>query len=83
MADRLAEPANAALYKRRAAIVEPLFAQVFARFGREFSARSDDVLTELHLWAVTHNILKIIRRRRARPDTSRPRPVPRFATRRH
>jgi len=67
MADRLAEPENAALYKRRAPIVEPLFAQLFARFGRTLTTRGDNVLTELHLWAVIHNILKIIRRRRTRP----------------
>jgi transposase len=73
MADRLAEPANAALYKRRAPIIEPLFAQLFARFGRTLNTRGADVLTELHLWAVIHNILKIIRRRRARP---RPAPTP-------
>jgi hypothetical protein len=73
MADRLAQPGNAALYKRRAATIEPLFAQLFARFGRNLNFRGeDDVETELHLWAATHNMLKIIdarsrRRKRRRP----------------
>jgi hypothetical protein len=73
MADRLAQPGNAALYKRRAATIEPLFAQLFARFGRTLNFRGeDDVETELHVWAATHNMLKIIdarsrRRKRRRP----------------
>jgi transposase len=64
MATRLDEPGNRALYKRRAAIIEPLFAQLFARFGRSLNHRGGDVDTELHLWAVTHNLLKISRHRR-------------------
>ena len=64
MADRLADPDNAKLYKRRAALIEPLFAHLFARFGRTLNHRGDDVDTELHIWAVTHNLLKIIRHRR-------------------
>jgi transposase len=69
MADLLADPANAALYKRRAAIIEPLFAQWFNRFGRGVSTRGDTVETELHLRATAHNLEKIsrARRRRARP----------------
>jgi Transposase DDE domain len=61
MADRLADPDNAALYKRRAAIIEPLFAQLFARFGRRIHVRDDQVETELHLWAIAHNLLEITR----------------------
>jgi len=67
MADRLAEPDNHTLYKQRAAIIEPLFAQLFARFGRTLHRRGDAAITELHLWAITHNLLKIIRHRQ-RPD---------------
>jgi len=67
MAVRLDEPDNRNLYKQRGAIIEPLFAQLFARFGRNLNSRGDDVETELHLWAVTHNLLKISRRRKARP----------------
>jgi transposase len=68
MAVRLAEPENSKLYKRRGAIIEPLFAQWFARFGRSLNARDAAVETELHLWAITHNLLKISRaRQRTRP----------------
>lgn len=66
MADRLNTPENRELYKRRAAIIEPLFAQLFARFGRTLHLRGDHVDTELHLWATTHNLLKINRHRRRR-----------------
>jgi hypothetical protein len=67
MATRLAEPGNAALYKRRAAVIEPLFAQLFAQFGRALSFRGeDDVDTEPRLWAIAHNLLKIARARRAK-----------------
>jgi hypothetical protein len=65
MAIRLAEPDNKELYKRRSAIIEPLFAQLFARFGRSINARGATVETELHLWAITHNLLKISRARRS------------------
>lgn len=64
MADRLAEPANRDLYKRRGAIIEPLFAQLFMRFWRGFSLRGENVETEIFLWAITHNLLKIDRSRR-------------------
>lgn len=67
MTDRLAEPANRALYKQRAAIIEPLFAQLFARFGRSVNVRGEQVDVELHLWAVTHNLGKIIRHRQRKP----------------
>ena len=69
MTDRLSNPDNAALYKRRAAIIEPLFAQLFNRFGRRIHVRDTHVATELHLWAITHNLLKISRhdRRTTRP----------------
>lgn len=59
MADRLTQPDNHALYKRRSAIIEPLFAQLFTRFGRTMPARGDQAEVELHLWAITHNLLKI------------------------
>jgi transposase len=69
MAGQLADPDNAELYKKRSAIIEPLFAQLFACYGRELAHRGiDDVTTEIHLWAVAHNLRKIIRRR-AKPAT--------------
>jgi transposase len=64
MAQRLDQPDNHQLYKQRAAIIEPLFAQLFTRFGRGTHARGDQVEVELHLWATTHNLGKIIRHRR-------------------
>jgi transposase len=67
MAERLNDPDNRKLYKQRGCIIEPVFAQLFARFGRYLNFRGEDVDTELHLWAVTHNLLKIIRHRRTRP----------------
>jgi transposase len=66
MTERLDDPHNRALYKQRAAIIEPLFAQLFTRFGRDLLARGEQVEVELHLWAVTHNLLKISRHRRRR-----------------
>lgn len=64
MTDRMRDPENATLYKRRAGMIEPTFAQLFARFGRELTYRTiEDVETELSLWAVVHNTNKIIRAR--------------------
>jgi transposase len=63
MAAKLATPHGQALYKQRKAIIEPVFAQLFARFGRALHYRGDMVTTELHLWAAAHNILKAIRAR--------------------
>jgi transposase len=67
MTERLEQPENRKLYKQRAAIIEPLFAQLFARFGRTLNLRGPQVNTELHIWAVTHNLLKIARHRRKHP----------------
>ena len=64
MAERLNDPTNRTLYKSRSTIIEPLFAQLFNRFGRTLNLRGDNVATELHLWALTHNLLKISRHQR-------------------
>ena len=66
MAARLDTPEGQALYKQRKAIIEPVFAQLFARFGRALHYRGDMVDTELHLWAAVHNMLKAIRARARR-----------------
>jgi transposase len=63
MAAKLDTPEGRALYKQRKAIIEPVFAQLFARFGRTLNYRGDMVATEIHLWAAAHNILKAIRAR--------------------
>ena len=61
MAARLDAPEGKALYKRRAGMIEPVFAQLFNRLGRHLNYRGEQVSTELHLWAATHNLLKAIR----------------------
>jgi transposase len=68
MATRLADPTNHALYKRRSAIIEPVFAQLFNHFGHNLHRRGiDKVETELHIWATSHNLGKLIRHRRRTP----------------
>jgi transposase len=61
MAARLDTPEGKAVYRQRAAIIEPVFAQLFHRLGRHLNCRGDRVTTELHLWAASHNLLKAIR----------------------
>src|SRR5580693_5206517 len=63
MTAKLDTPEGRALYKRRSAIIEPVFAQLFARLGRDLHYRGTMVGLELHLWAATHNFLKAIRAR--------------------
>ncbi len=61
MAARLDTPEGKALYKKRAGIIEPVFAQLFHRLGRDLHYRDTKVDLELHLWAASHNLLKAIR----------------------
>jgi transposase len=68
MAARLATPAGKALYKRRAALVEPAFAQFFGRFGRYLNYRGRDAAdTEIKLMATVHNLGKLLDHRRRHP----------------
>jgi transposase len=68
MAARLATPAGKSLYKRRAALVEPAFAQFFARFGRYLNYRGRDAAgTEIKLLATVHNLGKLLDHRRRHP----------------
>ena len=60
MAARLDTPEGKALYKQRSAIIEPVFAQLFNRLGRHLNYRGTKAGLELHLWAVSHNLLKAI-----------------------
>jgi len=60
MAARLDTPDGKALYKQRAGIIEPVFAQLFARLGRHLNYRGGKTDLELHLWAASHNLLKAI-----------------------
>jgi transposase len=71
MAARLGTPEGQAVYKQRKAIIEPVFAQLFARFGRALHYRGDMVATEIHLWAAVHNTLKAIRARARREQRER------------
>lgn len=68
MAARLATPAGKKLYRRRAALVEPAFAQFFARFGRYLNYRGRDAAdTEIKLLATVHNLAKLLDHRRRHP----------------
>ena len=71
MAAKLGTPDGRALYKQRKAIIEPVFAQLFARFGRTLHYRGDMVTTEICLWAAVHNMLKAIRARARREQRQR------------
>ena len=71
MAARLATPAGKKLYKRRAALVEPAFAQFFARFGRFLNYRGRDAAdTEIKLLGAVHNLGKLLDHRRRQPATA-------------
>jgi len=72
MAARLDTPPGSALYKQRAGIIEPVFAQLFNRLGRHLNYRGDRTDLELHLWAASHNLLKAIG---ARQRTAVPAPA--------
>jgi transposase len=61
MAAKLDTPDGKALYRQRAAIIEPVFAQLFARLGNRLNYRGHKTALELHLWATSHNLLKAIR----------------------
>jgi hypothetical protein len=68
MAARLATPAGKKLYARRAALVEPAFAQLFARFGRYDGYRGRDAVdTEIKLMATDCNLSKLLDHRRRHP----------------
>ena len=75
MAARLDTPDGKALYKRRSAIIEPVFAQLFARLGRHLHYRDTKVDLELHLWAASHNLLKAIRAQRRNAGQAIPAPA--------
>ncbi|MBP2326518.1 transposase [Kibdelosporangium banguiense] len=62
MAARLATPAGQALYRRRGALVEPGFAQLFQRFGRHLNYRTTPAVdTEVKLLGTVHNLAKLLR----------------------
>ena len=63
MAATMATPEAKEAYKKRQAIIEPVFGQLFARTGRSLNYRGEMAGTELHLWGTTHNLLKCFRAR--------------------
>jgi transposase len=64
MAARLATPAGKSLYRRRAGLVEPAFAQFFARFGRYLNYRGRDAAdAEIKLLGAVHNLGKLFSHR--------------------
>ena len=71
MAARLATPAGKSLYRRRAAQVEPFFAQFFARFGRHLNYRGRDAAdAEIKLLGAVHNLAKLLDHRRRQLATA-------------
>jgi transposase len=66
MTARLATQEGKALYRQRAATIEPVFAQLTARLGRTLNYRGNLADAELALWAASHNILKAITARTRR-----------------
>jgi hypothetical protein len=76
MAERMATEPARQLYRRRAQMIEPVFAQLFGRLGRTLNYRGDMVDVELHLWAMTHNLRKHIRHQATKAST---RPTPALA----
>src|SRR6266511_2798208 len=61
MAARMATQEAKQLYRERPGIIEPVFAQLFARLGRHLNYRGAMVDVELNLWGLTHNLLKHVR----------------------
>jgi transposase len=75
MAAKLDTPEGKTLYRQRAGIIEPVFAQLFARLGTRLNYRDQRTDLELHLWAASHNFLKAIRARRRRAPQQPPGPA--------
>jgi len=75
MATRLQTPEGKAVYRRRAATIEPVFAQLTARLGRNLNYRGDMTDAELSLWAASHNLLKAIKAAAARQARAAARPA--------
>jgi transposase len=63
MAATMATPGAKEACKKRQAIIEPVFGQLFARMGRNLNYRGEMARTERRLWGTTHNLLKYFRSR--------------------
>lgn len=75
MAARLATPDGKAVYAKRSPTIEPVFAHLTGRLGRDLHYRDDMIDAELSLWAASHNLLKAIKAATAR-QTRQARAVP-------
>jgi transposase len=60
MTTRLDSPEGRKLYNKRATTIEPVFAQLVNRLGRDLNYRGDLTDAELSLRAASHNLLKVI-----------------------
>jgi transposase len=60
MTARLATPEGREPCRQRSATIEPVFAQLTARLGRNLHYRGSLIDAELALWAASHNILKAL-----------------------
>jgi hypothetical protein len=75
MASRLANPAGARLYRRRAGKVEPVFAHMFHHGGRNLHHRGQATHAEVTIMITTHNAGKYLTDLAGRPaSTDRPHP---------
>jgi hypothetical protein len=61
MNDKLSQPANAALYRKRSVSIEPVFGNIKANLGfRKFTLRGQaGVHSEWRLICTVHNLLKL------------------------
>lgn len=71
MTDRFTQPGAADTYKQRGALVEPGFAQFFARFGRTITRRGTPAAdAEIHLLATAFNLAKLITSQHRKPQAT-------------
>jgi hypothetical protein len=69
MTRRLATPAGSSLYRRRSAMVEPAFAQLFNPGGRRLHFRGPARHTEITIMITSHNAGKYLRNRHPTKQT--------------
>ena len=75
MTRRLATPAGSSLYRRRSAMVEPAFAQLFNPGGRRLHFRGHAKHTEITIMITSHNAGKYLRNHHTRSNNTHPPPT--------
>ena len=65
MAARLSNPAGSLLYRRRMAMIEPVFSHLTQHGGRDLHFRGPGRATELLIMGIAHNLGKLNARSRA------------------